>query len=113
MVLKREDTPESEIFGTEEALAKISLELLQPSDDKLKTVTDVVPSEIFGIPTILAIANIFNSNMARNWIRDFLLLRISRLRIGRTEFVIILSGIREFAEIKKKGKVTDLFAGLS
>lgn len=50
--------------------------------------------------------------MAKDWIKEFLLLRISRLRAGRTEFVIVLSGIREFAEMKKKGKVTDLFSGL-
>jgi len=113
MVLKREDTRESEVFGTEEALAKISMELLSPVDKKLFTVTDVTPSEGFGIPTILAFANIFDSEMAKTWIEDFLLLRISRLRAGRTEFVIILSGIREFAELKKKGKVGDLFSGLS
>jgi hypothetical protein len=55
---------------------------------------------------------IFKSKLSENWIKEFLLLRISRLRAGRTEFVIVLSGIREFAELKKKGKVTDLFQGL-
>ena len=43
MVLKREDTRESEVFGTEEALAKISMELLSPMEKKLFTVTDVMP----------------------------------------------------------------------
>jgi hypothetical protein len=113
MVLKREDTTESEVFGTEEALAKISLELINPISKKLFTVTDVTPSEIFGIPTILAFAEKFKSKISKDWIENFLLLRISRLRIGRTEFVVILSGIREFAELKKKGKTQDLFAGLS
>jgi hypothetical protein len=55
---------------------------------------------------------IFKSKLFENWIREFLLLRISRLRAGRTEFVIVLSGMREFAELKKKGKTTDLFSGL-
>jgi hypothetical protein len=59
-----------------------------------------------------ALGRMFKSEMANNWIKEFLLLRISRLRAGRTEFVIVLSGIREFAEMKKKGKVTDLFSGL-
>ena len=43
MVLKRgEDIRETEVFGTEEALAKISMELLEPRDDKLLSVTDVL-----------------------------------------------------------------------
>jgi hypothetical protein len=113
MVIKREDSRESEVFGTEEALAKISMELLEPSEKKLFTVSDITPTEIFGIPTILSFANIFESKIAETWIEDFLLLRVSRLRSGRTEFVIVLSGIREFAELKKKGKVGDLFSGLS
>ena len=54
----------------------------------------------------------FKSDLIKDWVREFLLLRISRLRAGRTEFVIVLSGMREFAELKKKGKVTDLFSGL-
>ena len=113
MIIKRgEDIRESEVFGTEEALAKISMELLEPRDEKLFTVTDVTATEIFGLPTMMELGKIFKSKLSENWIKDFLLLRISRLRAGRTEFVIVLSGIREFAELKKKGKVTDLFQGL-
>jgi hypothetical protein len=41
LVIKREDVRESEVFGTEEALAKISMELLSPIEKKLFTVTDV------------------------------------------------------------------------
>lgn len=43
MVLKRgEDFKESEVYGTEEALARISMELLKPEEEKLLTVTDVL-----------------------------------------------------------------------
>lgn len=113
MVLQRgQDIKESEVFGTEEALAKISMELLQPNEEKLLTVTDVTPTEIFGIPTMMELGKIFKSKISENWLREFLMLRISRLRAGRTEFVIVLSGMREFAELKKKGKTTDLFSGL-
>jgi hypothetical protein len=113
MVLQRgQDIKESEVFGTEEALAKISMELLEPVKDKLLTVTDVTATEIFGLPTMMELGKLFKSKLVDNWIRQFLLLRISRLRAGRTEFVIVLSGMREFAELKKKGKTTDLFSGL-
>lgn len=113
MALQRgQDIKESEVFGTEEALAKISMELLQPAGEKLLTVTDVTPTEIFGIPTMMELGKMFRSKLSENWIKEFLLLRVSRLRAGRTEFVIVLSGMREFAELKKKGKTTDLFSGL-
>jgi len=114
MVLKRgEDFKESEVYGTEEALARISMELLKPEEEKLLTVTDVTPIEIFGIPTLMALGKMFNSKLTEEWIKKFLMLRISRLRAGRTEFTIILSGMREFAELKKKGKISDIYSGLS
>jgi hypothetical protein len=114
VVLKRgEDFKESEVYGTEEALARISMELLHPMDDKLLTISDITPVEGFGLPVMMALAKKFNSEMSREWIRNFLLLRISRLRSGRTEFTIILSGMREFAELKKKGKISDIYSGLS
>jgi len=112
MAIQRRDTPETEVLGTEESLAKISLELLEPKDDKLLTVTDITPTEGFGIPTIMAFSKIFKSTLSEKWIKNFMLLRISRLRSGRTEFVIILSGMREYSELKKKGKISDLYAGL-
>lgn len=113
MVLKRgEDFKESEVYGTEEALARISMELLHPTEDKLFTITDVTPAEIFGIPTLMAFSKMFGSKMSDEWIKKFLLLRISRLRSGRTEFTIVLSGMREFAELKKKGKLSDIYSGL-
>jgi len=103
-----------DVFGTEEALARISLELLEPDDRKLYTVTDVTPKEVFIIPLMKTISEIYGSKMVNEFIEKFLLLRISKLRAGRTEFVIITSGIREFAEIKKKGgKLGDIFPTLS
>jgi hypothetical protein len=113
MVLKRKE-PEaaSTVFGTEEALARIAMELLEPSGDKLYTVTDVTPEEIFSIAVINRYATLFKSSMMENWVNDFLKLRISRFRLGRREFLLLAAGIKESEEAKKKGKVTDLFAGL-
>jgi len=106
------ESPTGEVFGTEEALARIMMEMLKPDDIRLFTVSDVTPEEIFGLSTILQYANIFNSDAIRNWIKSFLLLRISRYRFGRDEFIMLGSGIKEFLEIKKKGsKLSDLFSG--
>jgi hypothetical protein len=88
------------------------MELLNPEKEKLYTVTDVTPEEIFGIPTLLRFADSFKSDLIKSWIKDFLLLRISRFRMGRREFILLSTGIKEVSEKRKGGKVGDLFAGL-
>ena len=65
-----------------------------------------------GVPTIMAFGKLFGSKLSEVWIKNFLLLRVSRLRAGRTEFTLILSGMREFSEMKKKGKISDIYSGL-
>jgi hypothetical protein len=108
----RKETPSPEIVGTEEALARIALEMLKPEGEKLYTVTDVTAQEIFGITKMLRYANIFKSKIIQEWAKDFLLLRISRFRLGRREFIILGTGIKEVAEAKKGKKITDLYQGL-
>jgi hypothetical protein len=110
---RRKETPESEVFGTEEALAKMMMELLNPTEQKLFTVTDITPDEVFSLSILLRYAKKFSSILIENWVRDFLKLRISRLRLGRREFLLLGTGIRELTEEKKKGKrLTDMFAGM-
>lgn len=108
----RENTEAKDLFGIEEALAKISLELLDPERKKLLTVTDVTPDEIFGMAVLMAFQKRFKSNMVKEWIENFLLLRVSRVRLGRREFVMMGSGLRDYSDERgrKKG-VRDLFAG--
>jgi hypothetical protein len=113
MAEREKEAPSSEVFGTEEALAKIAMELLKPEGEKLLTVTDVTPEEIFGLPTLLSFSDYFKSKLIKDWIRNFLLLRISRLRMGRREFILLSTGIKEVAEARKRGgRIGDLFAGL-
>lgn len=103
----------AEVMGTEEALARIAMELLEPEKSKLFTVSDITPEEVFGLATLLRIGKLFRSTLIQNWIRDFLLLRVSRLRLGRKEFLLLMTGIKEVEERKRRGKVKDLFAGLA
>lgn len=94
-------------------MAKIALELLNPQGEKLYTVTDVTPEEIFGVSTLNEYARIFKSKAIKEWVHTFLLLRISRLRMGRKEFLMLGSGMKEMIEERRrKGKVSDLFAGM-
>jgi hypothetical protein len=84
---------------------------MTPTEENLFTITDVTPEEIFAIAVLLGYAKKFNSTIAVKWVDDFLLLRISRLRIGRKELLMLGSGMRREAE-RKRGSATDLFAGL-
>lgn len=113
MADRKMETPESTVFGPEEALAKISMELLNPQDDKLMTVTDLTPEEIFGIAWLKMMARKFGSDIVEDWCKDFMLMRISLLRKGRQEFLLLGTGIREAGQRKRGGGgVQDLFAGL-
>jgi hypothetical protein len=104
----------SRVYGTEEALAQIFVQLLAPQDDNLQTVSDVTPQEIFGLSVLSAYASIFDSKLMKDWMGNFLRLRVSRMRIGRKELILLGSGIREYLDNKSKGKgrFSDLFSGL-
>ena len=89
------------------------MELLNPKEKKIFTTTDLTPAEIFGIPTLLRYADIFDSDLMRKWVEEFLLMRISRLRLGRKEIMMLMTGLRESMEIAKgKAKIGDMYQGL-
>jgi len=108
----KKDTDEGGIVGLDEALAKVSLELMKPDDERLYTVTDLTPEEVFGISSLLAYSDKLKSETIKDWIRYLLLLRISRFRLGRKEFLLILAGMQSVSSGKSGAKNTkDLFAG--
>lgn len=107
----RESTPESQIFGIDEALAKISTQLMTPTKDNIYTISDITPEEVFGLSVLSTMAKKFDSKMIQDWIDNFLLLRVSRFRLGRKELLMLGSGMRQQTE-QKKGGTADLFMGL-
>ena len=111
---KLQKTEGGELFGLEEALAKINLELLNPTGQKLLTVSDVTAMEIFPLSYLYALSKKLNSKIMEDWAEKFLLLRISRFRLGRREFVFISGGLREVSEARRggqKGGLGQLFSG--
>jgi len=88
------------------------MELLNPTGEKLKTVTDVTPKEIFGLPVLFMLANRFKSEMAKDYGNDFMRLRISRQRASRGEFIFMSSGLGMMNQDKKMKGMGDLFQGL-
>ena len=109
---REEQMPQDAIMGTEEALAKLYMELLNPSGEKLKTVTDVTPQEIFGMPVMFIFGKMFDSQITKDYGDDFMRLRISRVRSSRQEFVFLGSGLAGASQDKRGRGLGDLFQGL-
>lgn len=110
--LRDKEPTVSSIIGLEEALAQLSMEFMNPTtEDKLFTITDITPQEIFGISTLMSLAETFNSELMRNWVNNFLRLRISRFRMGRKELLMLGSGIKETGERRKRASLDSLFSG--
>lgn len=109
---RKEQNASEQIMGTEEALARLYMELLNPQGDKLKTVTDVTPQEIFGMPVLFIFGKMFDSKITEAYAEDFMRLRISRTRSSRQEFVFLGSGLAGLSADKKSKGLGDLFSGL-
>jgi len=107
----REKAPESDVFGLEEALAKISTKLMSPEDIDLLALSDLTPDEIFGVPLLQAYADVFGSTIMNNWTKRFLKGRISRFRKGRGEGLVLGIGQKQEQQKRSSG-IKDLFAGL-
>jgi hypothetical protein len=108
----REKMPEASVFGMEEALAKISTSLMEAGDESLFSITDITPEEVFKLSFLISFANKVGSELMIEWINDFLRLRISRLRMGRKEMLMLGVGTRDYSEKKGRSGISDLFSGL-
>lgn len=106
-----------EIFGMDEATARISIELLKMGkeeeaiEEKSKIMTELFVDEIPYVAGYLTVAKEYQLDMFKKFILNFLQLRISRERLGRREMVGIAQGVREEKEKAKQG-LQSLFAGL-
>jgi hypothetical protein len=75
----------SDVSTTEEAMGKIIA--LLANEDKYKLITDVEQNEISNIAGLLAIADTYDITLLKNYLKNYLLLRISKKRLGRKEIV--------------------------
>jgi hypothetical protein len=75
----------TDVSTTEEAMGKIIA--LLANEDKYKLITDIQYDEISTIAGLLAIADTYDITLLKNYLKNFLLLRISNRRQGRKEIV--------------------------
>ncbi len=99
------------VVGPEEAIARIGIELLYPTGENLKMLSDLTPKEIFYLTSLSVVSNFYDSDVMKSFVENFLKFRMARLRLGRKEMLIFATGLREAMEEKKRG-VKSLLAGL-
>lgn len=104
--------PEAEVFGKDEAFAKISMELLK-TDKYKKILSDLDVDEVNALTSLLAIGRIIKSDMLEKIVNDFLELRVSKDRLGRKEILsFALASTFEGAGGRAKAGISSLFSGL-
>lgn len=101
-----------EVFGKDEAFARISMELLK-TDKYKKILSDLTEDEINAITSLLMIGRLIKSDLIENMVNDFLELRVSKSRMGRKEILsFALASSFEGAGGRAKAGISSLFAGL-
>jgi len=111
LLKKDEEEEKKKVFGPEEALAKIGMEILYPEEENLPLLSDLTPREILYLSALRTVSNVFDVEEIYDFISQFLKFRVSRLRLGRKELILFGAGIREEMARATKGK--GLLSGLS
>jgi len=102
-------SPTEKVYGTEEALAKGILDLLKTG--KPKILSDLDDEEILNLSLLYTLAEDIKCDTIKKFCDNFLLLRISRFRLGRREITSIASFTGE-PERRRVKSIKDLFAGI-
>jgi hypothetical protein len=89
----------SDVATSEEALGKIMA--LLANEDKYKLITELGDGEISHFAGLLAIADTYDIQLLKNYLKNYLLLRISKKRQGRKE--IIEMGVARMREQGQQG----------
>jgi len=92
----------SEILGTEEARARIIIELSSPDFEKIKMFSDLYIEEIPVASALTTVSEKLKLDSLKSFLDNFLKFRISKDRLGRFEMLNIAIGIME--QQKKGGK---------
>jgi len=104
-----------EVFGPEESIARIMMNLLAPEHPEiLKMTSDITAREVFSLSILDTIDKKRENPKVRvipTFIENLLRFRASMWRKSRKEFLFFVAGIREL-ESRKKKQSFDLYAGL-
>jgi len=90
------------IVSTEEALGQAVQSLTEIDQEKIKLLSDVELWEINQLALMFTIAERYDMDWLRTYVRNVLKLRVSARRLGRREIVRMISGAaeREYASMR-------------
>jgi len=97
--IENEQDIEKDIIGVEESRAKISLLLADTTNPEM--LSELAPDKVIQVAVLKSLAEEYNSTLLAKFIRDYLLLQVSRNRKGREEIIEVATG--GVVEKKKKG----------
>jgi len=101
------------VFGTEEAVARLIIELMKSEKKRIKLLTDLSDEEIMVLSLLSTIGEKLKLNVLNKFCSNFCLYRVSKARAGRKEFVNIATYTTgEMTETKRRKGIKDLFGGL-
>lgn len=109
--MRRPDT--DRLLGTEEAMARGIMELLEIKKDRIKTLTDLNDEEIGFMALLQTMSTKLNVAVIGDFVDNFCRFRVSRFRLGRREMSNIIAYAGGTLEDKhRKRSVKDLFSGI-
>ena len=97
---------DDESMTLEESLAKVAMLLART--DNPKVLSEIDDKEIRLCASLLTVAERMNDKMISNFVNNFLLLRVSNRRKGRTELLEIARGVKEMPE-QRFSRLRNLF----
>lgn len=104
---------EPKVLGTEEAIARLIVELMKTEKGKVKVLSDLDDIEIGVLSLLSTIGENMKIRVIKDFCSNFCKYRVSRFRLGRKEMVDIASFTGEAtADRRKRRNIKDLFAGL-
>jgi hypothetical protein len=98
---------ETEIITTDEAMAKITMELAKPSN--IKAMSEVNWREVIIISALWSVANEMKDDLLKTFLTTYLELKISKERKGRGELIDMGKVGRQIEQ--EKGRLSRLFSG--
>jgi hypothetical protein len=85
LLQESEENMADDVASSDEATAKIMA--LLANDDKFKVISELSDDEIHRFAALQSIAETYDSKLLQSYIKNYLLLKISKHRKGRTEVI--------------------------
>ena len=101
---------DDEGMTVDEALAKVAMILASTKDTH--TLSEIDEPEIKNLSSLMVVAHKMSDDMLKQFCTNFLRLRVSKSRKGRTEMLDIARAAREIPE-QKLSRLRSIFSGIT